>query len=384
MTQRLDSLQALRGVACLAVVGFHAAQQEARFGLGFNPLGWLQWVGYAGVDLFFVLSGVLIVQTARVGFGRPSQLPGYLFRRAWRIYPTYWIAMLIAAGLIHILIGTIDHVLPTDAPEWFLFPRHELPKLLPVAWTLRYELMFYVAVGCLYLTPRRAAGPLLATWAAVVLLWSITKQPPTDPFAAHALNPLILEFLFGAAIGLVGVPVGRVSAMVLVAVATLWAAIGLALHYSPDPLLLAHRPLMRVLVFGPSAALLVAAGVSWDRAGGKPLPRWIRSVGDASYSIYLIHIPIQIQIMFAAMRTGWPHDRLPHLAWAVVMLVVPVIAGYAMYRLIERPILRLGRRSQAKPAQRPATGTEVVHPTSHGHVCDQRRGHVRLESSVDH
>src|SRR4051812_5118943 len=97
MRDRFDSLQALRGVACLMVVCYHAAAAERGYGLSFSPLRPALWVGFGGVDVFFVLSGFIIATIGRPDLGRPDRLPTYLFRRFWRVFPTYWLALAAAA-----------------------------------------------------------------------------------------------------------------------------------------------------------------------------------------------------------------------------------------------------------------------------------------------
>src|SRR5205085_9963681 len=67
-----QNLQALRGVACLLVVIYHTATQEELFGLSFQVLRPVHWFGYAGVDLFFVLSGFIITMIGRKDLGRPE------------------------------------------------------------------------------------------------------------------------------------------------------------------------------------------------------------------------------------------------------------------------------------------------------------------------
>src|SRR5437588_671898 len=158
------NLQALRGVACLLVVVYHTASIESRYGLPFSPLNPVRWFGYAGVDLFFVLSGFIITATSRADLGRPGRLPRYAFRRAWRIYPAYWVALAVGVGVFAVL--SPDPVFrtgwATDLRDALLLtPRPELCRFLPVAWTLSYELMFYLAFAALFLLPRRFALPLL-------------------------------------------------------------------------------------------------------------------------------------------------------------------------------------------------------------------------------
>src|SRR5688572_474363 len=90
--RHLQNVQALRGAACLMVVVYHLQVWDAAFG---NPTPVFREVrrfGFAGVDLFFVLSGFIITATNLRHVGRPAAVPGYLFRRLWRVYPTYWAA----------------------------------------------------------------------------------------------------------------------------------------------------------------------------------------------------------------------------------------------------------------------------------------------------
>src|SRR5437763_1316729 len=113
MGRTYHNLQVLRGVACLLVVVFHVACIEGKYGLGFSPLRPVRWVGFAGVDLFFVLSGFIIAATCRADLGRPGRLPRYAFRRAWRIYPPYWFALAVMVG-VYAFLGPA----PVFGPGW--------------------------------------------------------------------------------------------------------------------------------------------------------------------------------------------------------------------------------------------------------------------------
>ena len=100
MRTKLDNLQGLRGVACLLVLGVHAGGWESDFGVSREFLRPFRWFGFAGVDLFFVISGFIIAHTQAGSFGNARAIPGYLFRRFWRVYPLFWITMLIAVPAI--------------------------------------------------------------------------------------------------------------------------------------------------------------------------------------------------------------------------------------------------------------------------------------------
>src|SRR6185312_9907494 len=150
------------------------------------------WFGFAGVDLFFVLSGFIIATTSRADLGRPGRLPGYLFRRAWRIYPTYWAALAIAVG-VYAALGPPLVVGPGLAAELAaaaaLAPRATACRFLCVSWTLSFELLFYAAFAGLFLAPRRAAAPLLIGWAGVVGWAAAAGHEPGNRYAALAVSP---------------------------------------------------------------------------------------------------------------------------------------------------------------------------------------------------
>src|SRR5438445_4424488 len=97
MREQFQNLQALRGIACLLVIWFHLWIDARKFGLETPILREIEWFGFAGVDLFFVLSGFLITSTNFRHLGRAAAAPGFLFRRFWRIYPMFWVAMAFTA-----------------------------------------------------------------------------------------------------------------------------------------------------------------------------------------------------------------------------------------------------------------------------------------------
>jgi peptidoglycan/LPS O-acetylase OafA/YrhL len=344
---RFENVQALRGAACLLVVVYHAAGAEAGYGLGFNPLRPVRWVGFAGVDLFFVLSGFIIAATARADLGRPARLPRFLFRRAWRIYPPYWAALAVGVGVYAAL--SPDSVF---RPGWAgelaeavaLVPQHGVCRFLPVSWTLGYELAFYLAFAGLFLLPRRAAGPLLAVWAAGVFAAAVGGWHSGNRFAMLATEPFVLEFLAGCGLAWVPVALGRRAAAGLLLLAAGWAAVGSALVFRPDPTWLPVHHGPRVLVFGVPAALLVLAAAGRERAGGRLGWGWLTKAGDASYSIYLIHGPALIVTMYLTMLVGWDHKKAAHLGWVAVMLAGGILPGLLFHRLVERPLLDLVKR----------------------------------------
>ncbi|HYH63623.1 MAG TPA: acyltransferase [Urbifossiella sp.] len=357
MTQHFHNVQALRGVACLMVVLGHLRSWDVAFVGGTPGFGVIKYFGFAGVDLFFVLSGFIITATNRKSIGRPAALPGYLFRRAWRIYPTYWAAMVLIVAAAWATIGA-EALLSEAAgrwPEWTaLAPLDDTNPVIGPAWTLTYELMFYAAFGLLLCLPPRAAAAGLAAWAVVVTAALFTPVP-TNRWAVLPLSPFVFEFLGGCLVAwLTGRSVrGRPGAALAAGLA--WATVGIVV-VAAGPIdygVAIGAVRLRVLVFGPAAVLIVYAAVAAE--GRWRVPRWLLRTGDASYSLYLTHGAVMLAAIY--LGTKVPHTRVPHLTGLVVTLGVALAVGFVFYALVEKPLLNLGRR-RPKPA--PAVAVPAV------------------------
>ena len=146
MRRSLDNLQALRGIACLLVVCYHLGSWEI---IIWPRIKWMQpyrWFGYAGVDLFFAISGFIIVYSHFDHLGNRAKLPGYIFRRAWRIFPVLWFAMFATAGLLYYVANQPQFTTgwPHDWFEWLLLlPR---PDGLPTHYgqLLPFDLILFL------------------------------------------------------------------------------------------------------------------------------------------------------------------------------------------------------------------------------------------------
>jgi len=351
MTQHFHNVQALRGVACLLVVLGHLGIWDNAFVGGTPGVREFGYVGFTGVDLFFVLSGFIITATNRRSLGRPNAVPGYLFRRLWRIYPTYWAALGLTAAAGWAAFGSkpFEAISDPELPGWLaLTPLDRHNPIIGQAWTLTYEVMFYLAFGALLCLPPRAAAAGLAAWGVGVAA-ALVAPVPTHPWAALPVSPFVFEFLGGCAVAwLAGRGVRGWAGTALVA-GLAWATAGAVLvaHGSENygGAMSGHR--LRVLVFGPAAVLIVYAVVSAEGRWPRRVPGWLLRTGDASYSLYLTHTATLVAALFVGMKV--PHTRLAHLIGLLTVLAAVLAVGFVFYALVERPLLNLVRR-RPKPA----------------------------------
>lgn len=268
---KLQSIQLLRGIAALLVVFYHAwglqlltaGPQNSTSGL----LGGVFASGYAGVDLFFVISGFIMVWVTRRTEPGVAGVGEFLFARITRIYPLWWAAASLAAAYYIFL-----HVPDANDPAWraaiqqgeggaflirsfLLVPQADLP-VLSLGWTLMHEMYFYVIFAGLLMLPRAALPVALLVWGAVIIAASLLglSQPYATDLLTLAIHPLTMEFLFGAMIGLM-VSAGFVARSGLLTLgAALWFTANLCLQGEITDYTYQWG---RVLAFGLPGALLV-------------------------------------------------------------------------------------------------------------------------------
>ena len=356
---RLPLVQALRAFAALLVAVQHvqndAAALAARGGGGFAPGRFLPW--NAGVDVFFVVSGFIIVHAARPLLGRAGAPRLFLAHRAARVVPLYWLVTTLYLAVALAAPGALDSGGRPGGPAAghvaasYLFwpwarPDGAVVPLYSLGWTLNYEAFFYALFAACLALPRRAAVPAsLAAIAGLSLAGALVGELPLP--VRYWADPIILEFALGAGIGLVRGEGLRLPPPACAAM----AAIGLAL------LPLAGEDGPRALVWGGPAALLVAgAALGRDRARAAEgsLARAVVAVGDASYALYLVHPFVSRAMREAAARLDLDPGPLPFVGLA---LAASVAAGLAVHRGVERPLTRRVR-ALLEPADRPSRAAD--------------------------
>lgn len=341
-------IQWLRGIAALLVV-FEHLKNEMMFRLqDLDPAAYeALFIPFAaGVDIFFVISGFVIAHSSRRLFGQPGAWRLFLARRLARIAPLYWLLTLAFLVLLVVsgsrLVGQLD---PAYLAGSFLFvpvangDGVPLP-ILPLGWTLNYEMMFYALFALVLWLPRTIALPILSVLIAGIVLAGQIFRPESLQLRFWC-DPIILEFLAGIAIqslcarGLVLPGLARV-ALAAAGVAIL-VAVGL-----PDDLYS-----QRWILWGGPASLIVLAAA----AGNTGIKRRVGDLaGDTSYAVYLVHLFVLIALTRAFLRLGWTSAPAVFLAYPVLALTAIGVSAFLLHRLFERPVLSF-LRTRIEPSR---------------------------------
>ncbi|MCJ2144052.1 acyltransferase family protein [Methylobacterium sp. E-066] len=354
----LIEVQILRAAAALMVVWHHARHEAGLLALrgagpALDPGTLLPWWG--GVDLFFVISGFVIVHASGRLFGVPGGRARFLAHRVARVVPLYWLVSLLylalalarpdllgdAAALVHepgtILAGFLFW--PAARPDGIVQPLYGL------GWTLNYEAFFYglFAIGLGF--GRRGAVAWLAL--ALVTLVALGALVPGLPVPVRFwANPIVLEFLLGAGLALAHREGFRPGVSLRLGLAILGLlGLGLAARLLVGDG--AADGVLRPLLVGVPASLLVAAALGPKRQAAEiaVLPVALRGLvrlGDASYALYLVH-PFALRLgREALLRLDLAAGLHPWGSLAV-MVAGSVVAALLVHRCVERPLTRWAR-----------------------------------------
>ncbi|WP_370692848.1 acyltransferase family protein [Methylobacterium sp.] len=346
---KLRAIQGLRAVAAGLVVihhgQFEAAALARHAGLAFAPSPWLPWS--AGVDVFFVISGFIIVHASAPLYGRPGGRARFLAHRVARLVPLYWLVTglyLALALAVPSLLNGGESLAPGYVAASFLFWPALRPDGIPqplygLGWTLNCEMFFYAlfALG-LGWGRGRAVAWLAAALAGLVALGLTVPDLPT-PLAFWS-SPIVLEFALGAGLALARAHGLRLATVARWALAVVGFA-GLAAAGETDAV-------MRPLAYGGPALLLVAAAALGRERGPSAAGRGragaaVVALGDASYALYLIHPFVLRGTREALGRLGLAGPVGPWPALGL-MLVLSVAAALVVARFVEAPLTRAVRR----------------------------------------
>lgn len=326
---RFQELDGLRGIAAIAVVLYHFGYHYGSFYPQDGDTLWDGWWGEYGVQLFFLISGFVILMSAQRAL-RPSD---FVISRAARLYPAYWIAVTVS------IIVSVALVVPNTQIPWLdrimnytmLQRQMMLANVDQVYWTLGVELQFYILIFMVLVLTRsrftdRFAAVLAGVWIGVSLLLAMIAHPYTS-----GVNPQFYPIEWKILVNLSLVEYGPLfSAGMLVYLARAnrryrpWAVASLGAPVLVTGILrgwdIALPVLVVVVIFGLVALRERTGFLHW---------RPIQFYGRISYSLYIAHSVVGIALI---------HQMVPYLGRnlsAVVAFALVTLLAMGYHRIGE-------------------------------------------------
>jgi peptidoglycan/LPS O-acetylase OafA/YrhL len=332
----LELIQVFRGAAASLVVLYHVTRTNHFHGdwLG-GAFGW----GHAGVDFFFQLSGFIMLYVHWDQAGDVRRAPRFLIARVLRIYPIYWCVLALTIGMfwrhppspqnVWAPLNTLD---PTTmlSSVLLLDPDH---TIVGPAWTLTYEMAFYVFFSSFFLLPRLVFAACALCWfSAVVAQWQGWIAWP---------YPILLRLIVGEFF------LGMLAALIVRwwsprRVSAWWVAFGVAVW------IVFARAEMTLQIdaykwYAIPSFVLLLTGALYDHATRRTYDRVLVLIGAASYSIYLVHYGLIV--LFAETVDAYRPlaSVLPEVTLALLAVAI-ILVGILVHLWVEQPLLRFLRR----------------------------------------
>ncbi len=333
----LHSIQALRAIAASAVALFHSiVLLNDALGLSFIKLTYTAGLGAAGVHIFFVVSGFIMMWTNQ---DTKRDWRSFLRKRFSRIYPSYWLIAALSIPLT-LLIG---QTLPGDIEAWIgsilLLPKGA-SAIIFVGWTLAYEVYFYIVFAALIslgLPLIQRAICMTVFFGASIFAGMIWPLPADLLFGMPKLatNTLLLEFVAGAWIGwaaIRGIKVSTGLAALMIVAGLAGFAASLWLDYNKYP---------AVILWGVPSILLVSGFVALEIRGlGHRLFRGLSGLGDSSYALYLIHAVLIPAFVFL-LPISAPLSLVPFLALSLTIYAITLALSHLYFLGVETKLVRM-------------------------------------------
>lgn len=371
---RWPVLDGIRGLAVLSVVLYHALRllvlgEGSQTSESYTAWWWPVMTGRLALDVFFVLSGFLIVESwsslRRRSDTWHAALREYGTRRLARILPGYYASLAVLVPLVapHLLGSPGDLALFASLQQYL---RPGLPSEVNVVyWSLTTEIHFYALAPLAALVMRRfGAGRLVAVCLAGAVAWQATRPgdlPASlvwgrlDQFVlGAALSPLVASWTRGERRPLLAAVSARHAGRLLAVgfgACGVWQGALLAGHVQASAPLL--HPVTGVVVAGGLLRFLTSERES---ALANPM---LRLAGLLSYGVYLFHFPIlEYGFRWLGLAAGEPTSPALAVGATAALTLVSLVVGGASYVLVERPVARrVAERARGRAqAQHPPVG----------------------------
>ncbi len=291
-------------------------------------------VGQSGVDIFFVISGFIMVFISGEKFNKSGAPKDFLVRRIIRVVPTYWAYTFLVAFLLYFFPGLFNQGRDFDytrvMASLFFIPwenSHGLIKpIYGVGWTLNFEIYFYLIFSVLLFLSKKYFLPLLSLILVGGAIIGVMANP--EPHIYYVMtSKLLIEFLMGCFIASWYMKDTKISQSLSV----LMIMTGIAAIVATGIL---DVSLSKVIKWGFPSACIVSGFVFLERSREIKFHPFLIRLGDSSYSLYLTHVFAISAIGLVWRKTfGSMYD-----IFIFVAIFASLLLGYMAFILFEKPI----------------------------------------------
>ena len=340
---QLLSIQYLRAIAVLLVVYCHAIDFQMKIGVSRQQnFYYLQNFGAIGVDIFFVISGFIIVFIAQNAAGSESAIY-FLKKRFVRIIPSYYFASFI---VLIIAILTNQHVYWAVIKTITILPIFDRgtefwSALLFVGWTLSFECFFYIIYATLiYFSISRKTIFLIMIFGMLTLVGVLFRI--NEAHFNFYTNPLVWEFCFGVIIALIykTAKVKSSFAFLILTLGIVGFLINLFSGYGrvseATDILAGKYCWQRVFYWGVPSALLAFGALFIEKSSANGIFKngMLTLLGNGSFSIYLVH-PIFFMILELSVKKQNAWQQINPDLLVIILTIIASLLGIAYYKTVE-------------------------------------------------
>lgn len=327
------NIQMLRAIAAIIVIFHHITPHYKSMGGYFDSFEKFTTWGFTGVDIFFVISGFIMAHTTFRKERTFSNAKIFIKHRFARVYLGYW--PFFVAGILFYGTATPNFLSEINLLGSFFLTEVEMSRLLfPISWSLSYELYFYAMFALLFAFSIKTTQIIIHV-ALVAMILRITfiwiDSGPQYFFLSHFL----VEFFAGS---FLYIHREKLKQPWMIALFFIFAVIAYVYGIKWD----ARNNALRVFTFGSGAFFIVALSITLENCKIFSAPKWITSIGDASYTIYLSHLLFISLFYFSGLR-GFLSQQNTLIAEAGFFSYIAaiVLVSVVIYRKFELPIYRL-------------------------------------------
>lgn len=343
---RINSVQCYRGIACFMVLLHHTTD----FFANYYPLYRYNWFnglfmpGYIGVDFFFCLSGFIIYYTSRNKLTNIKMLFIFFKSRITRIYPSIWILtlflILISNFAPDIRTGR-EHDVSNIFNSLLLFPSLQVP-IISTTWSLSFEIMFYGLFGLFsYLSSKSQYyfKILMLIWCTLIVANNFVPgfmvNISNNKLSAFIFNKNNFEFLSGCFIGyLVGKARidNKILSLIFICSISLLAVTWYLLFCN---VILRDSSCSLFILDVIFCSVIFEKNYYYTHKINFKLPSWLIYMGDASFSIYIFHLPF---LPFTANKIETYFSSFSNFYKVSYVVVFLLIGSLIFYHVVEKPI----------------------------------------------